>query len=487
MPFTNNPSGDTYSTQKIDLTREINLRTGSTTKDEDYVNVIIETIKDKELGDKRSALTMRDGTTSYLASVSAANIRGGIYWADQAKFLYVVGTTLYIYNITTGVTTTQVAFLTTTGDVGMVEYIYDDGTTSVVMSDGSRLAEYKSTAAWTVCADADLPTSFNPNIIFLDGYIFLVKTGTADIYCSDPNAPLSWTPGNFLNAEVEADAATRLAKINNYLVCFGTKTIEYFWDAGNATGSPLQRNDTPIKNITYLCGIAQEQNTVYFIGRNLGSGLQVFKMMDFKVEPISTPAIEKYLNSQTTAATWKGNIVTFQGRTFYVLNAGTRTYMCDIQATTLWTRLAYKAQTTFPLNICKMIQDVNGVTTCLFCLDDNTSTWYKWSPTTYSDSGTLFTCTIVTDPENFGTSRRKMMYNLFLDCDRPDTTSNIQVSWSDDDYQTFTTPVSVNLNQDLCCIRQLGSFRQRAFKLTYSDSKPFRIIGLEADINKGAS
>lgn len=70
----------------------------------------------------------------------------------------------------------------------------------------------------------------------------------------------------------------------------------------------------------------------------------------------------------------------------------------------------------------------------------------------------------------------------------PDTTAtNISVSWSDDDYYSFSTAVDLDLNQDSPTLRQLGSFRQRAFRFTYSGSKLFRLHGLEFTITRGAS
>ena len=71
--------------------------------------------------------------------------------------------------------------------------------------------------------------------------------------------------------------------------------------------------------------------------------------------------------------------------------------------------------------------------------------------------------------------------------DTPSAATNMSVQWSDDDYTTFNTARLVNLKQDLACLRQLGSFRQRIFKFTYTDNYPLRIQDIEVDINKGTS
>ena len=78
---------------------------------------------------------------------------------------------------------------------------------------------------------------------------------------------------------------------------------------------------------------------------------------------------------------------------------------------------------------------------------------------------------------------RKFWYRLTIWADRPTASSNMSVSWSDDDYQTFNTPITVDLNQDISCIYRLGQARQRAFKFTYTDNYPMRLKQVEVDIN----
>lgn len=484
MAYTKSPSQDTYSTEEIDITKEIITRLGGLDKDEDYLNVFMEPINKKSLQDKRQNVTKRAGSADLISS-QGAFIRGSAYWADQQKLFYCIGATVYVYNFLTTVNTPLTVFVSTTGIVGFAEFIYNDGTSVMVVSDGTLLLQISTSNSITNCTDTDLPVH-DPNIIFIDGYILVCKIGTGDIYNSDNNNPLSWTPGNFINAEIEADVLIRLGKVNNYIVAFGTETIEYFWDAAIATGSPFQRNDTPVKRISLLSGYTQEQNFTFFIGRDLNSDIQVYKMTSFKCDPISTPTISRYLNTLGgDYKAWTGTVIAYMGHTFYVINAGTRTYCYDIQ-NDLWTRLSYKTDVNFNLTRAHCITTATAFTS-VFTLGDGTSSWYKFDETLFQDSGTNFPAVLITDSNDFGTLNRKNMHRLSFYADRPPVNSNILVQWSDDDYQTFNTGRSTSLNQDLVCLRQLGSFRQRCFKLTHTDNAPFRIQGLVADINKGNS
>jgi len=105
----------------------------------------------------------------------------------------------------------------------------------------------------------------------------------------------------------------------------------------------------------------------------------------------------------------------------------------------------------------------------------------------YQDNGTNFTCLITSENNDFGTMNRKRMHRLSVIGDRPSSAANLSVSWSDDDYQSFNTARTIDLNQDLPSCYQLGSFRQRIFKLSFTANSPMRLQELEVDINKGTS
>jgi hypothetical protein len=77
------------------------------------------------------------------------------------------------------------------------------------------------------------------------------------------------------------------------------------------------------------------------------------------------------------------------------------------------------------------------------------------------------------------------MHRLVVWADRPSVSAPLTLQWSDDDYSTFTSGLTLNLADELPTVRRLGRFRRRAFKLTFTQNLPFRIKGLEVDINMG--
>lgn len=485
MAYDQTPAKSTYQTKKVNLMFQPNNRGTNVSTDEDYLNVFIELVKNKELQDEDAYITKRDGVSSYISAVSGTDIRGMHYNEDFKKLYYCVGSTMYIWNVATNVlSSTNLAFFgTTSGDVGFCDYLYDTGVVVVIATDGTTLKQITSADVITQCTDPDLPVHV-PNPVFLDGYLFVLASGTSDLYNSDLNNPLLWTPGNFISAEIDADTAKGVYKLNNYLVVFGSKSIEYFWDAANATGSPLQRNDTPVKLNGLLGAVASHGNKIYFVGNNVSGEPDAFVLEDFKIEPLGDQNLVRYLGSLTTDAytNWKGSIIGIQGHTFYLLNAGTLTYVMDLE-TKLWTRWAYQQSGSFLAQFAVNTKNANTYRP-LFALEGSTVV-HQMSPSVYQDSGITFTCSGITDNEYFDTYNQKAMYRVTVWADKPSSTASLTLQWSDDDYQSYSTARTIDLFQERPSTNQLGRFRRRAFKWSFTNNTSFRIKGLEVNINQG--
>lgn len=484
MPFTPTPTSDTYSQENISLTREISSRQNDllSTKDEMFVNSISEIVKNKQFGENRTFHMKRAGASAYLSGIG--EVRGTFFWGDAGLFVYSVGANVYLYNVTTLATTTCTSvFSTSTGLVGFTLFMYEDSSVRLVVTDGTTLATIDSSGVVTPSTDPQLPTPHVPCPVFLDGYLFLVKTDTADLYNSDLDDPLAFSPDNYISTEIEADDAQWVGKLNNYLVVFGSKTVEYFYDAAVETGSPLARNDIPVKLTGYVGGAVNYGNSIVFLGYNENMVLDVFKLQDFTIETCSSDAVRRFFATSTDPVTsYKGNIVTNLGHTFYVVSGGVRTYVYDLNEK-LWGTWRWQSGNVFNITTATVVKTATGLYTMFTIAGD--SNIYRFNSQVYQDAGVNFTWSIVTEANDFGTMHRKTMSRLAVVCDRPASTSNLSVSVSDDDFKSWYGGWLINLDQDLPSTHKLGSFRQRAFKLEYTDNFPLRVQYLQALINKG--
>lgn len=482
MAYSKTPQTSTYQTKEVSLLNEWETRDASSTKDNDALNCFYEIIQNKKTGDKDHWVVKRDGTVAYPFVAPASTIRGIYYWEDQDKLYIATSDDISIVTASTGtlVTTLSTAFGTTTGDVGFCEFLFDTNNVKICATDGTTLITIDSSNTKVVVSDPDLPAPHIPQPVFLDGYLFLVKSGTADIYNSDLNDPTAWTSGDFITAEMTADKILAVANLNNYLILFGSGSIEYFFDAANASGSPLQKYDTPHKFTGYLGGLAKHGNELLFIGNTGTGGPQVFVVKDLKIDAISTPPMRRAIEAYTTFNT---AVISYGGHDFYHVNVGSLSYQFDLD-TRLWTRTAHKATAYLPITHA-MTFAITGVGTQCLTVLSGSATMYYFKPSSYRDDATNFTMQVVTENNSFDTHREKTCSRLILVGDRTSTSATAGVSWSDDDYQSYSTERTVDMSLNLPVLHRLGQFRRRAFKITWTQNLPMRIKLLELDLNMG--
>lgn len=489
MPFSKTPEYSSYSTQMVDLLKINQSRTTATNRDANLINCFPETTLSQITKEKEIKIVKRPGFTQFISAPAGTTARGFYYWKDQDKLYYAIDDDILVYTASSGalVTTLNAVWTTSTGEVGFTEFLYDNGTTKVVAVDGTRIVTIDSANTVVTGADGDQPSSFIPIPIFLNGVILIVKTSTADIYNSDLNDPLAWTAGSFINAEIEPDHIKSIVKLNNYIAVLGSSSIEYFYtDPASVSGTVLARNEVPVKQVGYVCGLATQDNKAYFVGTVRKGTVDVFLLEDLKLTSLGHNGIKRYLSSYAAdyVANILGSIIMCAGHSWYVLSDAVRTDVFELE-TQLWSQWALGAGTAFPVKYSFPYAAANG-TRNLFITSTSLAV-YNLDANQYQDNSVNFTVTMITAPEDFGTMRWKNMDQMTIWADYPTSTTSINIQWSDDDYQSYTSARSVNLFQDLPSLTQLGGFRQRAFKLTYSDNFPLRISGLECEINKGTT
>jgi hypothetical protein len=485
MAYSKSPQFQTYKTQPVLLMNEMNSRDQTTNKDVENLNCFFDLIRNKQIEDQEYNVVKRAGTSTFGDALQSTAHRGLYYWEEEDLIYVAVDNDIQVFAASNGSLneTLSNVFTTSSGDVGFTEFLYEDNTVKIVATDGTRLVTIDAAGTVVTGADADMPAHL-PQPIFLDGYLFIVKADTADIYNSDLNSPLVFTAGNFLVGEMFPDKIFRICKLNNYLVAFGSSSIEYFWDAAVATGSPLQRNDTPVKLVGFLGGFAQQGNSTFFVGNTTAGTPDVYRLEDFKIEPIGSASIRRYLEVLNVGfEDIYGSCISFFGHDFYVINVESApTFIYDLE-TKIWTRIAYQDSITF--GITNAVNVKIATEYCSVFLLTGSARIRRFDQDIYQDAEEDFTVRVVTDRQMFETYNQKFQHRLVINADRPSADSSMSVYWSDDDYQTWSTVKSINLNQELPSVMRGGRFRRRAYKLEYADNYPLRMKNLDIDLNMG--
>lgn len=339
-------------------------------------------------------------------------------------------------------------------------------------------------------ADAFLTGFPNPHVpspSFMDGYMFLVK-GT-DIFNSYLDDPMKWSPSEFITAEMYPDPIIGLARQNNQLIALGQYSTEYFYDAGNATGSPLSKNDA----ITFQIGLAapnaisEDERTVLWVAQSRLGGRSVWMIDGFQAKQLGANPVERLLDLETDMTAVTGFVVRTKGHYLYVLNLPTanRTVVYDMEEK-VWTEWSSFNGTSHGVFSYAHAADDNGGKPYL--LSNTTGAVVKLDPTVFTDTGSAIRYQVDTPRFDAGTYNRKALSSLTLVGDATSTSvvpQLVSVRWSDDDQQTYSPVRTLDLNKSNPILTQCGTFRRRSFELYYDGDTDFRLEAVELTYSLG--
>ncbi len=452
-------------------------------KDLRFLNCFTETVKNDVTGTQKQFVMKRPGTTRYHQPAGASGEgRGCYYWNG---YMYtVIGNKLYATDVSGPTSSSIKTLTTTTGAVGFEEF--QGNNTYLVLLDGTKGYYISTTNTVTEITDAQFPTPHQVTPVFLDGYLFVISD-IGEIYNCDVGDITAWQATNYIIPESFPDAGIAIARQNNMVVAFSELSVEYFYDAANASGSPLSPADQYVKQygLASTGSIAQHESTLFFVAKSQAGNAFVVAHEGTKETPISTPAIDRILNEEGVdiVDVW-GYLIRSVGHVFYVLNLPTqsRTLVYDITSQ-YWFEWNWQdpsdVQGVFP-----MIQEME----CqggLYLLHQTDGYIYELTGTAYQDGHSKpINVSIQTSRFDGDTAKVKFLSKLEIIGDRQTSTSNVSVYWSDDDYQSWSSARTVDMDERTYLYR-CGSFRRRAFLLTHTANTPLRLESLELDLEVG--
>jgi len=353
--------------------------------------------------------------------------------------------------------------------------------------------------------DADYPTFTNPGFAYLDGTVYVMQStltptsGGAIIYGSNINSvdgATSWDPLNFLTAQMTPEGGIYLAKHLGYVVALKEFSTEFFYDAGNATGSPL----APAENLFFSYGCANPY-TVQKVGESLiwvattkDVNYQVIVMENTRPTVISTPAIERILNSivlDNSKAVYSWHLIV-NTHVFYGLT------LKDLNITLVYDSLEkmWYQWTDVNGNYLPFVAVTGGSGIPFLAQHEKNGSIYVWDSDYNADNileakygfanyhGDSIPIMLRTPRWDGGTARQKNLNSLaFVGDVIPGKI--ITVETSDDDYQTWSTPKKVDLGMEYPNLVNCGTFRRRAWRITSNDFLPFRMQFMELQIDIG--
>lgn len=357
------------------------------------------------------------------------------------------------------------------------------GIPNLFLKNNTKAYNYDSGSGLVQVVDGDYPVTTVPGVAYLDATVY-VMTPEAEIFGSDINDTTSWDPLNKLVAQVEPDGGVALAKQLVYVIAFKEWSTEVFYDAANATGSPL----APLQGakVNYGCVSAESvqdiNGTLLWMATNRTTGISVMRMDAVKAQTISTKSVERLLNDIDTSVIYSLNYCR-GGHSFYVLTSklGNLTLIYDLDENMWhqWTSFTNGEENYFPF----VSSTFRGGTHLMQHESDGTVC--TMGDTFTLDAGNQITWDLYTPNFDGGNRMQKFCPRMDFIADQSSTT--LYVRTSDDDYQTWTNFQTVDLNDDWPVLTDMGSFKKRAHHFRHIDATKLRMQAVDLSLQLGTN
>lgn len=327
--------------------------------------------------------------------------------------------------------------------------------------------------------------------VFLNNYIY-IGTATNRIYNSNLGDPTSWSALNYITFEQTTDTLVGIVKHLNYLVAMGKSSLQLFYDTANAVGSPLSVAQSYTTEVGCANGdsIVASNNTVLWIGTSKTHGRSVYLMDGVSPVKISTDNVDRHLEadnmSKVSAYCYK-----FNGHTLYVLTLHSinETLVFDLDEKIWYTWTQYAMASNDQPNPGTFVESYfrpsfyAEVNTTPYVLDDDTARLYYFDVDTYQDNGQPIYCRTVTDIMDNGVTKRKFYGRLEIIGDK--VAGTMQIRHTGDDYNSWSSYRSVNLNASRPQVYLSGSDRRRAWEFLCTSNVPLRLDSAEVEFRIG--
>ena len=367
--------------------------------------------------------------------------------------------------------------------------VFHDGTTIYVVDDEDNIVSFNNGGTGGATDIENMPTAIQPGIVVLNQYAFIMDAN-GSIYNSTVG-DVTAGYGDVVVLEMRLDDGVRILRYINYLVGLGEKTIEILHDAANTSGSPLNRFD----GMGQLIGCASANtavncdNRLAFVAHSETGGrwVAVFNK-GFKPSRISTQAIDDILDKEgSDLSNAYAYHVRIGGHDMYVLTLPTtaqRTFVYDFDEED-WYEWTSDVGGTESYFTGMDSTQLNGTT---LILDEDNGLIYDFDQETYQDntgSGETIKVEIRTRKHDMGTMQNKFMWRLQLIGDLNASSGTVNIAWSDDDYQTFSSNRTQDMDNHQSWLTRCGMFKRRAFRIQHEQNLPFRASHLEVNGSTG--
>lgn len=426
-------------------------------------------------------LCINDGTALYLITTADAVVVLNNVAITSSSVANPSVITATAHGLATGIRTIIRGHIGSTPDINGVVY-------SITRIDANSFSiPVNVTIGGTGGTLGVFPTPNTGDLVYADGYIFTLKPATVGLYNCDLDDPTVWDPSKFITPQIYNGTGIGIAKQNNLVLVFSTKSMQAFYDNANATGSPFSNYESAVQQIGSVStdSIVEDEANVTWVGNSYLGGNTVWTLQGVTgLKEIATKAIRVMLDAEGDAVTsCSGKMVRVAGKKFYLLTlaAINRTFVYDYELDIWCEWQAAGSESNWPFLAAA------GMVNTLFVQHESDGKIYYVSIDKYRDGTTEFQVLARFGRLDLDTMRRKFVKSYELIGDKQSSTTNVLFSYSDDDYNTFSSTRTFNMADTRMLLPRGGSFRRRAHQLSYTGNNPLRIEALEMRYRLGDS
>jgi hypothetical protein len=321
---------------------------------------------------------------------------------------------------------------------------------------------------------------------YLNGYCYVMDVAGVIWQTTTQNVIVgngSWGGTAYITAASDNDYGVQLARQLVYIVAIKTWTTQFFYDAGNTTGSSLSPLPGALFNFGCISSdtFADLNGTLFWATQSKVGTNRIVMVDNLQVKWISTPAVERQLDLANTFAVWYSMAYQHAGHRWYLIsnttNNVTMVYDIDQELWYLWTDyqgncypIAARASAVPFGELQQMI--LSG---SVYQYDAD----YVYP----NDYGNIVPVDIYTPNFDAGVDRIKYLSQMRFNADQT-AGSQLWVRFSDDDYNSWTNFRRVDLSKKRPFINDEGSFYRRAYHFRHYANTPLRIrsVDLQMDI-----
>jgi hypothetical protein len=336
---------------------------------------------------------------------------------------------------------------------------------------------------WQRVVDKNYPQETVPGVVNLDETVYVMDPDGL-IRGSAITDAITWPSLNFIGADFKSDPGTCLAQYSNFVVAFGTQTMQMFYNSGAPGRASLLR---PMKNQNINIGClfpytaVTMENTLVWVGRAEDKGAQVFAMQGQSPIPISNQAVEMALDAVPQSTQLRGTSLKLNGHAYYILS-------CSLWT---WGALVYD----FTVKNWYLWDNAGGVWRYNYSVTDGDNNYIlrteirqlcSFDTTIGDDQTDVVTCLSRTTSEDQNTSRLKFCARATVIGDwTPNAT--VRLRWSDNDGNTWSNWRSASSYQQRVSFTRLGSYRSRIWEIEQAGATipVWRVHSLELELNLG--